>query len=479
MARTRRGTPPSYPKSPHHGQARITVPLTTGKRHDLYLGIHGSHESRAEHSRVLATLNAHNGFFPVESSKPDVGGITLNEVALRFWGFAENHYRRLDGSPSGELEHFRYSLTPLLDLFGDTLANEFGPKKLKVVRQRMMERKEYLVTLIGTDTLGKRWICEEDVRAVNEGTGRAEMQGRGEWQPVEILESRPALSRKVINQRIEHIKRFYRWAVSDEVASAEVYSALLTVPGLRQGHAKTIDYPKVGPVPEAHVNATIPFLPPQVAAMVQIQPLIGARETEMCMMRPCAILDRDKPVWKYQIDPNLVDQEVAPTSRSANLHKTARSNSGSGNAKTKTLPIGPRAQALLRPWLRKDASEFIFQPCEAREAMLAKRRERRVTPLYPSHQRHQAQKKKTSPKRAPKDHYDCRSYAKAIARAAKKAGVPHWHPHQLKHSCGTRIREAYGIEAAQAFMGHDSLSAAEIYAEKNLTWVDEIALTEG
>ena len=51
MARTPKGTPPSYPNKPHKGQARLTVRLTDGRRNDLLLGPFGSPESRAEYRR--------------------------------------------------------------------------------------------------------------------------------------------------------------------------------------------------------------------------------------------------------------------------------------------------------------------------------------------------------------------------------------------------------------------------------------------
>ena len=57
------------------------------------------------------------------------------------------------------------------------------------------------------------------------------------------------------------------------------------------------------------------------------------------------------------------------------------------------------------------------------------------------------------------------SYAKAIARACKKAGVPAWHPHQLRHRAGTEVREKMGLDAAQAFLGHATAKTSEIYAK--------------
>jgi hypothetical protein len=67
MPRTRKGTPPAYPKRPHvSGQARITARLATSKRRDLTLGAFGSPESRAEYRRVLAMPESNGGLYPVK-----------------------------------------------------------------------------------------------------------------------------------------------------------------------------------------------------------------------------------------------------------------------------------------------------------------------------------------------------------------------------------------------------------------------------
>jgi integrase len=43
-----------------------------------------------------------------------------------------------------------------------------------------------------------------------------------------------------------------------------------------------------------------------------------------------------------------------------------------------------------------------------------------------------------------------------------------WHPHQLRHTAATEIRRRFGLEAAQACLGHSELGVTQIYAEKNL-----------
>src|ERR1043166_9303533 len=97
MARTPKGTPPSYPSKPHKGQARITVRLIDGRRHDLLLGPFGSPESRAEYRRVLVELEAHGGrLLPKEDGRM-ASDLTVSELCLQFWRHAEEHYRLIDG----------------------------------------------------------------------------------------------------------------------------------------------------------------------------------------------------------------------------------------------------------------------------------------------------------------------------------------------------------------------------------------------
>jgi len=44
----------------------------------------------------------------------------------------------------------------------------------------------------------------------------------------------------------------------------------------------------------------------------------------------------------------------------------------------------------------------------------------------------------------------------------------HWHPNQLRHRRGTEVREQFGLDAAQAVLGHTEARVTEIYAEVNL-----------
>jgi integrase len=57
------------------------------------------------------------------------------------------------------------------------------------------------------------------------------------------------------------------------------------------------------------------------------------------------------------------------------------------------------------------------------------------------------------------------TYGNAIERACLKAGIPEWHPNQLRHSKATEIRKEAGLDAARAVLGHRTLTITEVYAE--------------
>jgi integrase len=70
--------------------------------------------------------------------------------------------------------------------------------------------------------------------------------------------------------------------------------------------------------------------------------------------------------------------------------------------------------------------------------------------------------------------YTSQSYGRAIARACEAAGVPHWHPHRIRHSMACRIRERFGLDGSQAVLGHKTTKAAEIYAKNSTALAREV-----
>ena len=57
--------------------------------------------------------------------------------------------------------------------------------------------------------------------------------------------------------------------------------------------------------------------------------------------------------------------------------------------------------------------------------------------------------------------------------------IPHWHPHQLRHTRATEVRRRYGVEAAQVALCHARADVTEIYAERNFGLAAKIAKEMG
>jgi integrase len=249
------------------------------------------------------------------------------------------------------------------------------------------------------------------------------------------------LSRGTINQRVGRVVRVFKWAASEELVPAAVYQALRTVSGLPRGRSEAREPEPVRPVPDASVDAVKPHVSAQVGAMVELQRLTGMRPGEVCIMRTGDI-DRTGPVWFY-----------APR-----RHKTEH------HGRSRRVAIGPRAQEVLKPWLRADPEAYLFSPAEAMTEFRSRQRGNRKTPLYPSQE---ARARKPNPKKTPGERYTTRSYCHAIGYGCKRAGIPTWSPNRLRHAAATKIRATHDLDAARAVLGHSDLKTSEIYAERD------------
>ena len=253
------------------------------------------------------------------------------------------------------------------------------------------------------------------------------------------------LSRGNINKQIARIKRLFSWAVENELVPPATYQALAEVAGLRKGRTEAREKPPVLAVPQTWIDVTLPFLPPMVADMVRVQLLCGARPGELVILRPCDI-DMSGPIWEYR-----------PT-----RHKTEH------HERDRIISFGPQAQAILKPYFPLSTTGYLFSPLESERRRNEGRRKRpfdgepwKVGSWIPG------------------NHYDVASYRRAIRRACTRAGIPVWAPNQLRHAAGTNYRKAFGLETAQAILGHAELGTTQVYAEVDRELAREAARKMG
>jgi len=348
---------PSYRLHKPSGQAVVTLNSC-----DFYLGLWQSEASKAEYDRLIAEWVANGRRLPSEEQSDQ---LTVAELAVGFLAHAESYYAN-DGETTSEYTCLKDALRPLHELYPQAAVRDFGPLSLKTVRQRMIE--------IG-------WC------------------------------------RQYINRQVNRIRRMFKWGVENELVSATVLHALKSVAPLKQGRTDAPESKPVMSVPDEHVDAVVPLVSRQVAAMIQLQRLTGARPGEVVQFRPCDI-EALESVWVFR-----------PL-----RHKTKYRDM------QREIYLGPRAQAIVAPFLDREPSAYCFSPTEAEAERNAARRTRRKSPMTPSQA---TRRPKQNAKRRKRDRYDVASYRRAITYMIKKAGVPHWHPNQLRHSCGTRTRREH------------------------------------
>lgn len=403
------------PKLRRHPSGQAIVSIN---KRIVYLGKFGTKAAKVAYHRVLGEAEANGGVLPDTN-----GDVTIAELVEAHDPYAEANY-------PASMDSIKQACRYLLRLYGPTPAAAFGPLALQAIANQMV------------------------------ADGKA---------------------RSYVNSLIGRIKRLFKWAASRELVTAERYRSLLVVSGERKGKSQARETDPVGPVDDATVDATLPHLTPIVADMVRIQRLIGCRPGELCGMTRDDV-DRSGQVWVF----------------SPIRHKTAHR----GHARR--IAIGPKAQAILGPYLDgREPDAFCFIASEAK-----RKSKRRQAKPYDDHSYRRAvaraceaafgmpvELRKPSAtylacledlkaRRVPKRQWvipDDLTAAEAKRRAAASAWRRRfvWSPNQLRHSFGTKARQWGGLEAAQVALGHAHAKVTEVYAERDASLADKVALAIG
>lgn len=414
------------PKASKHRATGQAVVRLSGK--DFYLGRYGSAAAKAEYDRLITEWLAHGRQIP----RPDAS-LSIAELILAYMRWAERYYVK-GGKTTSEYQIIRQAMKWLKADYGRTSVSEFGPRSFKAIRERMI--------LAG-------------------------------------------LSRKSVNEYSARVKRCFRWGTEQELVPPSVFHGLQAVAGLKKGRSDARETAPIKPVSQALIDAVLPNVRPQIAAMIRFQLFTGCRPGEACILRGCDI-DTSGRVWIYR-----------PSSYKTEHHDQPRE-----------IMIGPRAQEVVRPWLRTELEAYLFQPCEAEITRNTERRQKRVSPITPSQA---GRRQKRNRRRAPRERYTVASYRRAIGRACEIAfEMPEslrkpprddegkrrdetpgekadrlqqaaawreehcWHPHQLRHNAATNLRKEHGVELARIILGHTTAFTTEIYAEADRAQAMEV-----
>jgi integrase len=241
---------------------------------------------------------------------------------------------------------------------------------------------------------------------------------RLQWEEAE-------LGLSTIKKYIGIILRMFSWAVGQEFAAAEQLVALRAIPPLRVGHTKAKAPKQRSAVNRSALRKSRRRMNTVVRVLVDVQLLTGCRPGELLRLK-WGDIARHLGEWRH-----------APEE-----HKTRWAG------KTRAIYFGPSASAMLKFVLPPDETFdtvpddlYVFSPKMAELVRTTKRRGNgRVGETYTQS-----------------------TYYEAVQWACRQAQVPSWTPYQLRHSAGERITRRYGINGAQAVLGHSSSAMTKRY----------------
>jgi integrase len=302
---------PKYSRHATSGQAKVKY---RGKV--TYLGPYGSAESHQRYAQLVAEIKRRqeDQRAKVVYSLPS-DPLLVGEIVLKYHEHCRIYYRSPDGSLTGESETARHCLKYLTDLFAELPVDQLGPLKLRAVQDGMIAKDR---------------------------------------------------SRQYINKAIGHVRRCFKWAVSQELCAPSVVQALATVPPLRAGRTRAKENPAVQPVPVESIDAVWPYLSKNVQDVIVVMRMSAARPGEVLAMTPDQI---DRSTWKYY-----------PAS-----HKNAH------RSRPRIIDLNPTAQAVILPrLLRCKPGERLFKinRTSLRDLINRACKKAGVTPWHPNMIRH-------------------------------------------------------------------------------------------
>ena len=253
---------PKVPTYGHHkptGQARCYV---NGK--SIYLGKYGSEESRIRYGEIVAKVISGRPVDPfVTKSADPEAGLTVNELVLAFMRHADGHYVK-NGKPTSEIHCLRAAIRPLVDVYGFTAVDEFGPLMLKAVRQKMVD---------------SGWVRES------------------------------------CNKGVNRIRLVFKWGVENELVAPATLQKLQAVAALLKGRTEAHDNAPRSAVDDSRIETVKNLVRPLVSDLIELQRLTGARSGELLKLTT-GMMDRTKDVWKADIS----DHKTVHHDQSRTLH---------------------------------------------------------------------------------------------------------------------------------------------------------------
>lgn len=373
----------------------------------VHLGKYDSPKAKAKYRELLAQWAIASPVVPTADL-----GVSVAVVLEAYRVYAQAYYGE---DPNGRYRHILPTIRTARELFADLLAIEFGPKKLKILRQAFV----------------------------------AEGHTRGH-----------------VNACVQRVVGIFRWAAGEELVPGSQVHDLMAVDPLRRGHTKAPEGKTVTSVPQNVVDNTLPELVPVLADMVALQLLAGCRPGELCSLTP-GQLDRSSDVWLYR-----------PAQHKTSHHGHDRVIAIGPKAQDilRKYLLRGADEPCFSP--KEALAQFMDRQHEQRATPLScgnkpspARRKRKLAAVG---DRYSVSSYRRAVERACDRAFPAPE--EVTGQALLKWRREHrWTPHRLRHTAGTVVREQYGLDGSQAILGHRNARVSEIYSELNTAKAVEIA----
>lgn len=235
------------------GQAYVRLPLPDGKRRVVYLGPHGTAETKRRYRDTIAKFLA--GTLPdtATAKAPPPDQVLVSRLCLEYLTHARAEYRNEDGEVSRFVTDLDRAATALLAVCRNKPAAEVTCADLFEVREQLLA-------------------------PMANGVVR---------------------SRKYVNSVLVRVKGIFRWGCQYGLVPGGTWHALSAFRGLGIGRGGARETPPVEAIPRAVVDAILPHLPEHLRTAIEVLWWSGARAGELCDMTTGSI-DRSGPVWLYR-----------------------------------------------------------------------------------------------------------------------------------------------------------------------------------
>jgi len=423
----RRGIPQLHFHRPS-GQFRVRI-----HGNDHYLG-KDRQEAESQYRRLVAQMLLHQRGGPTPGERDPTHRHELLSVAgalTLYLRYAAHHYR-----DPRHLARVRVACAAAVEHYGPKPIAEFDQLALQAVREVLVRTKS---------------------------------------RRVKDQANAPTLSRNYVNHLIGCLQTAWTWLESQKYAPPGSTMALRTVRAIRKGDGGR-EVPRLVAVEDWVVEATLPYCNFAVRAMIQLGRLTGMRPGEVCAMRRCDL--STSPAERLDVPDTEPAMRVAAVAVEGAWvwvyvpqgHKTQY------KGKRRLIPLGPQAQAVLKPFIEtRKPDEFFFSPREVVAAFLRERRKDHVEKPIGKH------------KRMPGVRYTTHAYGASIDAAVRKANraraqerldkglseeqwpnVPEWAPNLLRKVAATASDERADRDTTAALLGHATPDMTSVYASQAL-----------